>query len=116
MTIGEIAKRTNLSESALRYYEKNGLIRVARDHNGRRDYEESDVEWVKFIRRLKETGMLIKDIRRYAQLRYRGDATMPERLEMLRRHREYVTEQQRKWKEYLQNLDDKIAYYQKSGR
>lgn len=114
MTIGEIAKRTNLSESALRYYEKNGLIRVARDHNGRRVYEESDVEWIKFIWRLKETGMRLKEIRRYAQLRYRGDITMPERLGMLQRHREYVLEQQRKWNEYLQNLDDKIIYYQKA--
>lgn len=114
MKIGEIAKRTNLSESTLRYYEKKGLIKVARDQNGRRDYEESDIEWIKFIRRLKETGMLLKEIRRYAQLRYRGDITMPERLDMLQRHREYVLEQQRKWNEYLQNLDDKIMYYRKS--
>lgn len=114
MKIGEIAKRTNLSESTLRYYEKKGLIKVARDQNGRRDYEESDVEWIKFIRRLKETGMLLKEIRRYAQLRYRGDITMPERLDMLQRHREYVLEQQKKWNEYLQNLDDKIMYYRKS--
>ena len=79
MTIGEIAKKTDLSESTLRYYEKKGLLRVGRDHNGRRHYEESDIAWIKFIRRLKETGMLLKEIRRYAQLRYRGETTMPER-------------------------------------
>lgn len=116
MTIGEIAKRTDLSESTLRYYEKKGLLRVRRDHNGRRNYEESDIAWIKFIRRLKETGMLLKEIRRYAQLRYRGETTMPERLDMLQKHREYVLEQLRKWNEYLQNLDDKIAFYQESMR
>lgn len=116
MTIGEIAKKTDLSESTLRYYEKKGLLRVGRDHNGRRNYEESDIAWIKFIRRLKETGMLIKEIKRYAQLRYRGETTMPERLDMLQKHREYVLEQLRKWNEYLQNLDDKIDFYQESMR
>ncbi|MDE7478482.1 MAG: MerR family transcriptional regulator [Lachnospiraceae bacterium] len=114
MTIGEIAEKTNLSESTLRYYEKKGLIQVARDENGRRDYEEGDIEWIRFIRRLKETSMLLKDIKQYSELRYCGSSTMPERLEILQKHRAYVLEQQLKWKAYLQNLDDKIEFYQKS--
>lgn len=92
MTIGEMAERTDLPESILRYYEKKGLLRVARDGAGRRNYEESDVEWVKFIRRLNENGMLLKDIRLYSELRYRGGSTMPKRLEILEEHREYVLE------------------------
>lgn len=114
MTIGEIAKQTDLPESTLRYYEKKKLIKVERDKNGRRDYEESDIAWIKFIRRLKETGMLLKDIQRYSKLRYEGSSTMPERLEMLQVHREYVVEQQRKWEEYLENLDNKIAFYEEA--
>ena len=114
MTIGEIAKETGLPESTLRYYERKGLIRVARDRAGRRAYPESDIEWVRFIRRLKETGMPLRDIRRYADLRYTGDATMGERLDMLLLHREYVLEQQNKWAEYLQNLDGKINFYRQS--
>lgn len=39
---------------------------------------------------------------------------MPERLEMLEKHREYVLERQKKWAEYLSNLDDKIAFYKDS--
>ena len=111
MTIGEIAEKTKLSESTLRYYEKKGLIRVLRDKNGRRDYEENDVEWIKFLQRLKETGMLLKDIQRYSELRYIGMSTMQERMEILQSHREYVLEQQQKWEEYLQNLDAKISFY-----
>lgn len=114
MTIGEMSEQTNLPESTLRYYEKKGLIKVPRDKNSRRDYAESDVEWIRFIRRLKETGMCLKDIRRYSQLRYMGGGTMPERLDMLRQHRRYVLEQQQKWQEYLQNLDEKIAHYEQS--
>lgn len=114
MTIGEISEKTALPESTLRYYEKKGLIRVSRDKNGRRNYEESDIEWIKFIRRLKETGMLLKDIQLYSDLRYRGKSTMPERLHILQSHRQYVLEQQLKWEEYLQNLDNKIEFYKQS--
>ena len=42
----------------MRYYEKKGLIRVNRDNSGRRCYSESDVEWIKFIKKLKDTGMM----------------------------------------------------------
>ena len=114
MKIGEIANKTNLPASTLRYYEKKGLLKVDRDKNGRRYYKESDIEWIKFIRRLKETGMLIKDIQHYSELRYVGSITMPERLQILQLHRNYVLEQQLKWTEYLQNLDDKIEFYQQS--
>lgn len=114
MTIGEIAKRSGLPESTLRYYEKKGLLRVARDGAGRRAYQEGDVAWIQFICRLKETGMPLRDIRRYSDLRYAGDATVPERLEMLRRHRAYVLDQRRRWDEYLENLDGKIALYERS--
>ena len=114
MKIGEIANKTNLPASTLRYYEKKGLLKVDRDKNGRRYYKESDIEWIKFIRRLKETGMLIKDIQHYSELRYIGSITMPERLQILQLHRNYVLEQQLKWTEYLQNLDDKIELYQQS--
>lgn len=111
MLIGEIAQKTNLPESTLRYYEKKGLLHVKRNNNGIREYEESDIEWIKFIRRLKETGMLLKDIRYYSELRYSGDDTMSERLEILKQHRNYVLEQKVMWNEYLQNLDDKINFY-----
>ena len=111
MRISEMAKMTDLSASKLRYYEKKQLIKVKRDENGRRVYDENDVEWVKFICRLKDTGMILKDIQKYAKLRYAGESTMAERLEMLRAHREYVLKQQLKWQEYLENLDAKIEFY-----
>lgn len=114
MLIGEISEKTNLPESTLRYYEKKGLIKVARDGGGRREYEENDIEWIKFIRRLKETGMHLGDIQKYSELRYCGKSTMPERMKILEVHRKYVLEQRQKWNEYLQNLDDKIEFYRQA--
>ena len=114
MTIGEMSRRVNLPESTLRYYEKKGLLLVSRDRNGRRVYGDEDAAWIQFIRRLKETGMPLGDIRRYSDLRYRGEATMPQRLEMLEAHRTRVLEQQRRWADCLENLDAKITLYQRA--
>jgi hypothetical protein len=58
--------------------------------------------------------MPLKDIHKYSDLRYRGNSTMPERLNMLLVHRQFVLEQQMKWNEYLQNLDSKISFYKHS--
>lgn len=111
MWIGEFSKRTEIGAYTLRYYEKKGLIRVNRDRAGRRDYSEADIEWVKFIQRLKDTGMLLRDIRHYSDLRYTGDETMEERMELLLQHRKSVVEQRDRWEEYLRNLDQKIEIY-----
>lgn len=112
MTIGEFSVITGISAYTLRYYEKKGLLRVNRDSGGRRDYSEDDIEWVKFIQRLKDTGMLLRDIKHYSDLRYQGDDTMAERMKLLIQHRESVVEEKRKWEEYLRNLDVKIGIYQ----
>lgn len=114
MIISEFSKRTGVSPSTLRYYEDKGLIRVRRDAGGRRDYSEQDAEWVKFIKRLKDTGMGLNEIKHYSDLRYQGESTMGERLSILYRHRRCVAEQQARWVEYAKNLDDKIIWYEKT--
>ena len=111
MTIGEIAAKTSLPASTLRYYENLGLIQVDRQPNEQRCDAEPDIAWIGFIRRLKETGMKLCDIQKYARLRYAGASTMPERLAMLVLHQQYVLEQQQKWQEYGRNLEEKIAFY-----
>jgi DNA-binding transcriptional MerR regulator len=113
MIIGEFSKLTGMSSSSLRYYEEKGLLRVERDAANRRIYKEQDVEWVKFLMRLKHTGMALKDMKRYSDLRYEGDSTLAKRLEILQEHEIYVNEKKRLWEEYAQNLTAKIEWYKK---
>jgi len=101
MKIGLFAQKVNLSTHTLRYYEKRGLIKVDRDQSGQRSYNENDLAWVQFIQRLKETGMHLKDIQQYADLRYQGDSSLKERLEILHKHRSFVKEQIKKYKSKL---------------
>lgn len=110
-SIGEFSVKTALSAPTLRYYEQEGLLSVARDSGGRRVYTEADIAWVAFIKRLKETGMRLKEIKRYASLRYQGDSTMGERLEILSEHRRQVEGEKLRWEQNLLRLEEKISYY-----
>lgn len=60
-TIGELAKKFNIAPSALRYYEKEGLIPgVKRKASGAREFEAKDCEVLLLIDCLKQAGCLLK--------------------------------------------------------
>ena len=78
MKIGEFSKLVGLSISTLRYYEDQGFLHIERQ-NGIRNYHAEDVGFVQFIKRLKDMGMPLANIKRYADLRYAGAHTVHER-------------------------------------
>lgn len=110
-SIGKFSKLTNLGIHTLRYYEHEGLITPGRNSSNRRCYSDKDLAWIEFIKRLKDTGMPIKEIQRYAELRAEGDLTLNERMEMLTVHRESLNEQIKALQEHMAKLDDKIDFY-----
>ncbi|MFD0697873.1 MerR family transcriptional regulator [Paenibacillus sp. GCM10027628] len=111
-TIQEIAAETGLSTHTLRYYEKFGLLMgVDRDENGYRQYAETDRQWIEFLIRLRETGMSMRDMKQFSDLRNQGDPTVRARRELLQAHRQKVTEQIAELMENLAVIDDKIEYY-----
>ncbi|MEV5976942.1 MerR family transcriptional regulator [Streptomyces sp. NPDC052114] len=57
MRIGELAKRTAVSERSLRYYEKQGLLYAERTPGGHRDYPEAAVDRVVHIQELFAAGL-----------------------------------------------------------
>ena len=110
-SIGEFSRLTNLGIHTLRYYEHENLITPKRNSSNRRCYSDKDLAWIEFIKRLKDTGMPIKEIQRYAKLRAEGDFTLNERMEMLTVHRESLNEQIKVLQEHMAKLDDKIDFY-----
>lgn len=64
MTIGELAARTGVAASALRYYEQLGLVLPARRESGQRRYAPSAVELVGVVLFLQEVGFSLREIRR----------------------------------------------------
>ena len=110
-SIGDFSRLTGLGIHTLRYYEHEGLITPERNSGNRRCYSDKDLTWIAFIKRLKETGMPIKEIRHYAELRADGDPTLSERMEMLVQHRQALNEQIARLQEHKIKLDEKIEFY-----
>jgi MerR family redox-sensitive transcriptional activator SoxR len=62
--ISEVAQRTGLQSSALRYYERAGLISSAARAGGRRQYDPSVLQRLAAIALLQEAGFTIAEVRR----------------------------------------------------
>ena len=63
MSIGEVARKMGLRSSAIRYYEKLGLIPKAPRLSGRRRYDERVLERLAMVRFAKHVGFSIAELR-----------------------------------------------------
>lgn len=95
MRIGELARRTGVSERSLRYYEEQGLLGPERTPAGYRVYAESDVDVVRHVRMLLEAGLNTRFIRNVLPCMVdTGDGLAPgcpELLPHLRNERDRIT-------------------------
>lgn len=64
LTIGDVARRTGLRTSALRYYETAGLLQPVPRAHGRRMYDASVFESLALIRLAQEAGFTVSEVRR----------------------------------------------------
>ena len=68
--IGELAKRSQLSVDAIRFYERRRLLPTPIRSTGRfRLYTDTDLERLRFIRQMQTLGFSLAEITRLAQLR-----------------------------------------------
>ncbi|WP_053737500.1 MerR family transcriptional regulator [Nocardia sp. NRRL S-836] len=110
-SIAQAAQRSGLSIDTLRYYERIGLVDPpARDTGGRRAYSEEDLGWLAFVTRLRTTGMPIRMMREFAQLRHR-EHTAGRRRQILVEHRNDVRARIAELQSCLEVLDYKIDHY-----
>ncbi len=112
-TIKEVSSRFGLSQDALRYYGRMGMIPpVTRTAGGIRIYQDEDLRWVELALCLRSAGLPIEAIAEYVRLTRLGGGTIPERLALLEKQRGTLQEQQRRTSAALERLDHKITVYQ----
>ena len=103
-TMMQVCKETGMTYQALKFYCNEGLVpNVKRDKNNRRVFDERDVAWIQSLTCLKKCGMSIQEMKEYLALCLLGEATIPQRKEMLARKQEAL-------RETVRELQDSIAY------
>lgn len=110
--IGEAARLMNLSISTLRYYDKEGLLEsVERTEGGIRIFKEKDIQQLRMVECLKNTGMQLKDIRTFFQWCREGDSTLQKRYQMFQDRRRELEAQMQALQNSLDLVNYKCEYY-----
>jgi MerR family redox-sensitive transcriptional activator SoxR len=106
LTIGELSARSGVATSALRYYEKLGLIRAGRTSGNQRRYERAELRRVAFIRIAAQVGVPLEEIGAalaelpdgrtptradWARLSARWQRRLDERIRLMQRLRDKLT-------------------------
>ncbi|AFS70422.1 MULTISPECIES: MerR family transcriptional regulator [Exiguobacterium] len=115
-TISEISQLTKTTAHTIRYYEKEGLLFPTRTASGIRRYDDTQLNWLRFVLRLRATHMPIEQIREYVELFLASSETHDtslERLRLLEVHQQNVRDQLAELAQTEQLIADKIAAYRK---
>jgi MerR family transcriptional regulator, aldehyde-responsive regulator len=113
MKIAEVSKNHGISADTLRYYERIGLIPpVSRDKSGIRDYSETDIRRVEFIKCMRGAGLAIEALIEYVGLVQQGDGTIATRKEILMEQRELLAARMTAMQKTLDLLNHKIEVYE----
>ena len=113
MTIAEVSKKYALSIDTLRYYERIGLIpKVQRSRSGIRDYSESDLNWVEFIKCMRAAGIPVEALIEYVALFQQGERTIEARKQILIEQRDLLAAWVEELQQTLNRLNRKIDNYE----
>lgn len=112
-SVTEAAKISGLSAHTLRYYDDLGLFPfLQRTQGEKRLFSDADMQWVQLIECLRNTGMPIPEVKNYVELCLKGDSTLKERLEIVKRQEAIMKEQIKEMRKHLKLLQFKKSYYE----
>jgi DNA-binding transcriptional MerR regulator len=115
MKIAEVSERYSISSDTLRYYERIGLIPpVNRNGSGIRDYNETDVKRVEFIKCMRSAGLPIETLIVYVRFVQQGDSTIEARKNILTEQRDLLMTRMKEMQKTLDLLNYKINVYEHS--
>ncbi|MEV5978811.1 MerR family transcriptional regulator [Streptomyces sp. NPDC052114] len=118
LPIGKVAEATGLSVHALRFFEREGLFLrdIPRSGGGQRVYEQADVDWLLLCGRLRDSGMPIATVKRFAALVRSGPGNERERLALLQEHERDVRARIDDLSACLDVIQGKVAVYEQHVR
>ena len=112
-TIKQVAEKKGVSVPTLRYYDKEGLMPfIEKKENGTRVFKDEDFKGLEIITCMKNSGMPIKEIKKYMDMCIEGDSTLIDRLEVFLKRKEIVKKQIEELNNIMNVIDHKIRYYE----
>lgn len=113
-SIGQVAEMFGLSVSTLRYYDKQGLFPGMERSSGVRRFSEAELEKLRVIQCLKETGMEIREIRQFMEWCAEGPSTFPQRRALFESRKAHMEDVLRRMNRTLDMLKFKCWYYEQA--
>ena len=113
-TIGQVSQMFNIPISTLRYYDKEGFFPNLKRSSGIRRFGEQDIEALKVIECLKESGLELKDVQQFIKWATKGSSTYKNRKELFEKRKIAVEQEIKKLQKTLNILEYKCWYYDKA--
>jgi DNA-binding transcriptional MerR regulator len=110
LPIGTLAERTGCNVPTIRYYEEIGLLpRAARSASGHRVYSETDMRHLLFIRRCRDFGFPIEQVRALVTLMNEGTKNCMEARDLAQERLDAVRQKIREMKALERSLSQFVA-------
>ena len=113
-SIGQVAEMFGLPVSTLRYYDKQGLFPGMERSSGVRRFSEAELEKLRVIQCLKETGMEIREIRQFMEWCAEGPSPLPQRRALFESRKAHMEDVLRRMNRTLDMLKFKCWYYEQA--
>lgn len=113
-SIGQVAEMFGLPVSTLCYYDKQGLFPGMERSSGVRRFSEAELEKLRVIQCLKETGMEIREIRQFMEWCAEGPSTFPQRRALFESRKAHMEDVLRRMNRTLDMLKFKCWYYEQA--
>lgn len=92
-TIREVSEILKIPVSTIRYYENLGLLPVIQRIEGKRVFTNENITDLKRIKKLKDMGMTLKDIKNFNQLYSKGKLSFEQKIMILDQQHTVIIEQ-----------------------
>lgn len=113
MNINAVSKKFDLTRDTLRYWERIGLLPdIERNQSGYREYSERDMNWVFYIKVLRNAGMTIEALIEFVKLYREGSQTTAARKSLLTDQRQELLDKVIEIQKTVKYLSFKIDHFE----
>jgi len=113
LTVTELARQSDTTPHAVRYYTRKGLLQPVRHpDNNYRLYKPSEVRWLKFVRQAKALGYTLAEIGDIMHDADKGQSPCPRVREILNKHIESNRKQLEGLMALQQRMEDALKQWE----